>query len=446
MNPAGTVTRRGERVWHDIVDRSPENEDVGFAEADSTPVCCFFLRGKCARRSCKYLHEDCAGVQCNYGERCSYHWDRCNVDARKQEAREQPVRDMRGQLREQGRVVLAASLQEREVREHGRESCAPTQAPYAQDPEVAAGLAAGPLARGTGAPMLAGQSRALRVFVSGLARTPVTRYEGGIDEEDNLGHFFYNRGCNVDDVRLMVDPSSSVCRGFGFVDFEDDESLQKALSFAGQENPEGVKLDARAKGKLLVEVATPAGADVKTKQRELQQACRKTEDIEVAAGLAAWVALQGGRVSCFRLSMYYSAHPDHKSVIGRGGRKVRDFCEQHPALLKFVADGGPWWIVLPGLGHGDECAKDETGWTDWYHLEPGFVAGPYDLTQCHHVLGQHSPSHWRTVGSAHQTAPEHDTPQSDQGEDAESFLDDEDFEQVHARELQSFLESEFGGA
>lgn len=69
--------------------------------------------------------------------------------------------------------------------------------------------------------------------------------------EDNLGYFFYDRGCKVEDVRLMVDPSTrpvlrspqsasglilvrtfgsnlpqatgerGKCRGFGFVDFVD---------------------------------------------------------------------------------------------------------------------------------------------------------------------------------------------------------------------------------
>ena len=39
----------------------------------------------------------------------------------------------------------------------------------------------------------------------------VERYDGGIVEEDNLGYFFYDRGCTVEDVRLMVDPSTSRC-------------------------------------------------------------------------------------------------------------------------------------------------------------------------------------------------------------------------------------------
>jgi len=121
-----------------------------------------------------------------------------------------------------------------------------------------------------------------RVFVSGLSKTHVERYDGGIVEEDNLGYFFYDRGCRVEDVRLMVDPSTSKCRGFGFVDFADEESFQKALGLAGTQDPPDVKLDHSAGGRIKVEAAKPAQPVVRDKHQELAKARDHTEDMERA--------------------------------------------------------------------------------------------------------------------------------------------------------------------
>eukprot|EP00439_Symbiodinium_sp_Y106_P069803 s356_g12.t1 len=122
-----------------------------------------------------------------------------------------------------------------------------------------------------------------RIFVSGLSKTHVQRYDGsGIVEEDNLGYFFYDRGCKVEDVRLMVDPSTSKCRGFGFVDFTDEESFGKALALAGTQDPEGVKLDPASQGQLKVEAAKPAQPVARDKHQELAKARDQTEDMERA--------------------------------------------------------------------------------------------------------------------------------------------------------------------
>ncbi|CAE7535278.1 SCN10A [Symbiodinium sp. CCMP2592] len=122
-----------------------------------------------------------------------------------------------------------------------------------------------------------------RIFVSGLSKTHVQRYDGsGIVEEDNLGYFFYDRGCKVEDVRLMVDPSTSKCRGFGFVDFTDEESFGKALALAGTQDPEGVKLDPASHGQLKVEAAKPAQPVARDKHQELAKARDQTEDMERA--------------------------------------------------------------------------------------------------------------------------------------------------------------------
>ncbi|CAJ1385213.1 unnamed protein product [Effrenium voratum] len=121
-----------------------------------------------------------------------------------------------------------------------------------------------------------------RIFVSGLSKTHVDRYDGGIHEEDNLGYFFYDRGCKVEDVRLMVDPSTSKCRGFGFVDFGDEVSFQKALSLAGTQDPPKVKLDHSAGGRLKVEAAKPSQPVARDQHQELAKARDHTEDMERA--------------------------------------------------------------------------------------------------------------------------------------------------------------------
>lgn len=141
---------------------------------------------------------------------------------------------------------------------------------------------------------MAGDENPRRIFVRGLARTAVERkiIDGRtfIVEECNLGDFFYNRGCNVTDVRLMVDWGSGRCRGFGFVDFEDDESFQKALTFAGTPDHEHIQLDPNSGGRLQVEVAKPADASTKEQRKELAKVRDETE------GMARSLRLREARV------------------------------------------------------------------------------------------------------------------------------------------------------
>eukprot|EP00930_Biecheleria_cincta_P005746 TRINITY_DN106693_c0_g1_i1.p1 TRINITY_DN106693_c0_g1~~TRINITY_DN106693_c0_g1_i1.p1 ORF type:complete len:696 (+),score=107.72 TRINITY_DN106693_c0_g1_i1:36-2090(+) len=120
------------------------------------------------------------------------------------------------------------------------------------------------------------QPHPYRIFVRGLAKTHVERNDEGIVEENNLGYFFADHGCKLKDVRLMVDPSTNRCRGFGFVDLADEDSLHIALKFAGTKDPANVKLDANASG-LVVEAAKPAQKDAQSKHIELAKVRDRTE-------------------------------------------------------------------------------------------------------------------------------------------------------------------------
>lgn len=116
-----------------------------------------------------------------------------------------------------------------------------------------------------------------RCLVSGLKKGLITRYDTGIKEEDDLGYFFHNQGCKIDAVRLVLDTKTERSRGFGFLDFEDAESLQKALVWDGRPAPE---ITGNPDGKLRVEVAKPASQDMRKKHRELQTEKNKTMDME----------------------------------------------------------------------------------------------------------------------------------------------------------------------
>lgn len=89
----------------------------------------------------------------------------------------------------------------------------------------------------------------------------------------------------MDDVRLMVDPNTSRCRGFGFVDFADQDSFLKALSLSGLQDPEGVHLDPSSNGKIKVEAAKPAKENARERHEELARARDETEDMERALRL-----------------------------------------------------------------------------------------------------------------------------------------------------------------
>jgi len=106
----------------------------------------------------------------------------------------------------------------------------------------------------------------LRVVVSGIAKKRVRRCGMGIIEEDDLGRFFRDDGCKVSGVRLVIDANRrGKSRGFGFVDFEDLESLDLALKLQHKE----AKGLADKDGKLRTESAHAATDEGRTRQPQL---------------------------------------------------------------------------------------------------------------------------------------------------------------------------------
>lgn len=110
--------------------------------------------------------------------------------------------------------------------------------------------------------------------VRGLARCEVTNetidgYEGS-DIEFALGFFFTqhcrsaadeeNNDSPVLDVVVMADPKKppkkSICRGFAYIDFRDEESMGKALALNGTTDTGDVFLDPKI-NKLIIERARP---------------------------------------------------------------------------------------------------------------------------------------------------------------------------------------------
>lgn len=122
-----------------------------------------------------------------------------------------------------------------------------------------------------------------RCHVKGLSQTPVSREGGRIVEEEHLCTFFFNHGCNIKDVRLMIDLSTGRCRGFGFVDLADEESFHKALTLDGNRHPDPIVLDARATNGLVVQVAKdarPSHPDDATLRNELTAMREQTQTME----------------------------------------------------------------------------------------------------------------------------------------------------------------------
>mmetsp|Transcript_47161 Transcript_47161/g.121308 ORF Transcript_47161/g.121308 Transcript_47161/m.121308 type:complete len:677 (-) Transcript_47161:62-2092(-) len=128
-----------------------------------------------------------------------------------------------------------------------------------------------------------------RVHVSGLAKTVVHRKEGSqcYDEESTVGDFFFNRGCAVTWVSLLVDKRSNRSRGFAFVDFDDEESFKKACALNGAGNLVGMKLDEKSAGRLQVSPAKPSEDVIRNQQLELTQERDKTEGLEKSLRLVA---------------------------------------------------------------------------------------------------------------------------------------------------------------
>jgi len=127
-----------------------------------------------------------------------------------------------------------------------------------------------------------GAAHPFRVHVSGLAKETVKRAEGSecLEEEYQVGDFFYNRGCEVAFVALIVDKRNNCSRGFAFVDFDNEDSYEKALTFDGTENPPEVKLDKKSDGKIrIARVKAPAGPK-RDGQLQLMKERDRTEGLE----------------------------------------------------------------------------------------------------------------------------------------------------------------------
>jgi len=117
----------------------------------------------------------------------------------------------------------------------------------------------------------------LRVAVSGIVKKRVRRCGKGITEEDDLGRFFRDAGCKVAGVRLVIDANRrGKSRGFGFVDFEDLESLDLALKLHHKE----AKGLADNDGKLRIQRAHAATDEGRTRQPELSNGKNPTKELE----------------------------------------------------------------------------------------------------------------------------------------------------------------------
>jgi len=113
----------------------------------------------------------------------------------------------------------------------------------------------------------------LRIVVSGITKRIVRRDAEGIAEERDLGSFFRDVGCKVAEVRLVMDANRrNKPRGLAFLDFEDPESLELALTLHNKE-AQGL---ADKNGKLRIAKAHEG----KDRHQELSDARNQTEEME----------------------------------------------------------------------------------------------------------------------------------------------------------------------
>eukprot|EP00931_Biecheleriopsis_adriatica_P015132 TRINITY_DN11745_c0_g1_i2.p1 TRINITY_DN11745_c0_g1~~TRINITY_DN11745_c0_g1_i2.p1 ORF type:complete len:636 (+),score=161.43 TRINITY_DN11745_c0_g1_i2:48-1955(+) len=112
------------------------------------------------------------------------------------------------------------------------------------------------------------------VQVEGI-HTGLLTHSGGeksyVVDEMLLGDFFYEHGCKVKEVRLLIDAKADLSRGFAYVDFEDEASVQKALSLDGTKEVKGaddvlLRLDEKT---AALSVSKP-----KAKSAEAQESAR----------------------------------------------------------------------------------------------------------------------------------------------------------------------------
>jgi len=117
----------------------------------------------------------------------------------------------------------------------------------------------------------------LRVVVSGMMKKPVRRSGTSIVEEEALSCFFNDAGCKVAGVRLVIDAKrGDKSRGFGFVDFEDSESVNRALKLHNKE-AEGL---AGKDGKLRIEKSCAVPDEGIKSQQEISDANKQPQEME----------------------------------------------------------------------------------------------------------------------------------------------------------------------
>ena len=70
----------------------------------------------------------------------------------------------------------------------------------------------------------------LTVYVGGLASVKMNTDMHGTVEEFLLGDLFHYHGCEVERVRLMVDGRTNKIRGFAYIYFKDESSVERAIA------------------------------------------------------------------------------------------------------------------------------------------------------------------------------------------------------------------------
>jgi len=129
------------------------------------------------------------------------------------------------------------------------------------------------------------------VHVGGLARAQLTheqmvlgdKQQDVIVDELLLGDFFYGNGCKVKEVRLIIDGQRDCSRGFAYVDFEDEDSVEKALKLDGTKEPEvdgvPIKLDTKNMNGIQIKRPRRRSAPAQEAQWELTKEMNSTEEL-----------------------------------------------------------------------------------------------------------------------------------------------------------------------
>ncbi|CAK0873333.1 unnamed protein product [Prorocentrum cordatum] len=87
-------------------------------------------------------------------------------------------------------------------------------------------------------------------------------------------------------------------------------------------------------------------------------------DAQVAAALAQYIAKCGGFLQASSVSSFYEKDASFREVGWRriiaGGRKLRQFCDEHPFWLRFSLEGGPPGTIFAAQSSNEDRAHDIT--------------------------------------------------------------------------------------